>query len=153
MLDAPLLLLLPLSIDRIDRIVARALSRRDRESPGQSGQSYCPIPKQGMDRDGGERLAQRMFASRVIKSCWSNVSDNVGALHRSLVRVCVCVSAFSQDSAATLTHSCQGLIMVGGCARGCDGLHRTDLRILRPLGGSVVLVLACTLIEEIGTGK
>lgn len=28
-----------------------------------------------------------------------------------------------------------------------------DLRILRPLGGSVVLVLACTLIEEIGTGK
>lgn len=153
MLDAPLLLLLPLSIDRIDRIVARALSRRDRESPGQSGQSYCPIPKQGMDRDGGERLAQRMFASRVIKSCWSNVSDNVGALHRSLVRVCVCVSAFSQDSAATLTHSCQGLIVVGGCARGCDGLHRTDLRILRPLGGSVVLVLACTLIEEIGTGK
>lgn len=154
MLDAPLLLLLPLSIDRIDRIVARALSRRDRESPGQSGQSYCPIPKQGMDRDGGERLAQRMFASRVIKSCWSNVSDNVGALHRSLVRVCVCVSAFSQDSAATLTHSCQGLIVVGGgCARGCDRLHRTDLRILRPLGGSVVLVLACTLIEEIGTGK
>lgn len=155
MLDAPLLLLLPLSIDRIDRIVARALSRRDRESrgPGQSGQSYCPIPKQGMDRDGGERLAQRMFVSRVIKSCWSNVSDNVGALHRSLVRVCVCVSAFSQDSAPTLTHSCQGLIVVGGCARGCDGLHRTDLRILRPLGGSVVLVLACTLIEEIGTGK
>lgn len=153
LLDAPLLLLLSLSIDRIDRIVARALSRRDRESPGQSGQSYCPIPKQGMDRDGGERLAQRMFASRVIKSCWSNVSDNVGALHRSLVRVCVSASAFSQDSAATLTHSCQGLIVVGGCARGCDGLHRTDLRILRPLGGSVVLVLACTLIEEIGTGK
>lgn len=43
--------------------------------------------------------------------------------------------------------------MVGGRARGCDGLHRTDLRILRSLRGSVVLVLACTLIEEIGTGK
>lgn len=58
-----------------------------------------------------------------------------------------------QDFVGTLTQSCHGLIVVGGRARGCDGLHRTDLRILRSLRGSVVLVLACTLIEEIGTGK
>lgn len=45
--------------------------------------------------------------------------------------------------------------MVGGRARGRDGLHRTDLRgfFQGSVGGSVVLVLACTLIEEIGTGK
>lgn len=44
-----------------------------------------------------ERLVQRMFASRVIKSCWSNVSDNVGALHRSFASVHVCVCACMRE--------------------------------------------------------
>lgn len=71
----------------------------------------------------------------------------------------VCASAFSrpcsEDFVGTLTHSCHGLIVVGGRARGRDGLHRTDLCgfFQGSVGGSVVLVLACTLIEEIGTGK